>query len=216
MILRRVDDSFCDPLELRGDSLLGVPGLVDAIVAGNVKVANALGSGLIETAAIMPFLPGLCTTIAWREAQTSVSRDLVVRADVRARLGAQPSRLRGGETGVSLTRYGTGLWGRTPARREGQVCRAIAGPPARVCGAGAGRFVHCAGVGQRMSQLAQRGAAHLRAQYRQRVDCDSGRTGTCCRSGRIGRLDAAGRPQQGRMGSVGQPRRYVQYAASAE
>jgi uncharacterized circularly permuted ATP-grasp superfamily protein/uncharacterized alpha-E superfamily protein len=59
VILRRVDDSFCDPLELRSDSLLGVPGLVDAIVAGNVRVANALGSGLIETAAIMPFLPGL-------------------------------------------------------------------------------------------------------------------------------------------------------------
>ncbi len=59
VILRRVDDSFCDPLELRGDSLLGVPGLVDAIVAGNVHVANALGSGLIETAAVMPFLPGL-------------------------------------------------------------------------------------------------------------------------------------------------------------
>ncbi|MDE3105343.1 MAG: circularly permuted type 2 ATP-grasp protein [Acidobacteriota bacterium] len=60
VILRRVDDSFCDPLELRGDSLLGVPGLVDAIVAGNVRVANALGSGVIESAAIMPFLPGLC------------------------------------------------------------------------------------------------------------------------------------------------------------
>ena len=59
VILRRVDDGFCDPLELRGESLLGVPGLVDAIVAGNVVVANALGSGLIESAAIMPFLPGL-------------------------------------------------------------------------------------------------------------------------------------------------------------
>jgi uncharacterized circularly permuted ATP-grasp superfamily protein/uncharacterized alpha-E superfamily protein len=59
VILRRVDDSFCDPLELRSESLLGVPGLVDAIVAGNVTVANALGSGVIETAAIMPFLPGL-------------------------------------------------------------------------------------------------------------------------------------------------------------
>ena len=63
VILRRVDDSFCDPLELRGDSLLGVAGLVDAIVAGNVKVANALGSGLIETAAIMPFLPGLASQL---------------------------------------------------------------------------------------------------------------------------------------------------------
>ena len=59
VILRRVDDSFCDPLDLRGDSFLGVAGLVDAISAGNVVVANALGSGVIETAAIMPFLPGL-------------------------------------------------------------------------------------------------------------------------------------------------------------
>jgi uncharacterized circularly permuted ATP-grasp superfamily protein/uncharacterized alpha-E superfamily protein len=59
VILRRVDDNFCDPLELYSGSLLGVPGLVDAVVAGNVRVANALGSGLIETAAVMPFLPGL-------------------------------------------------------------------------------------------------------------------------------------------------------------
>jgi uncharacterized circularly permuted ATP-grasp superfamily protein/uncharacterized alpha-E superfamily protein len=59
VILRRVDDSFCDPLELRGDSVLGVAGLVDAVCAGNVKVANALGSGVIETAGIMPFLPSL-------------------------------------------------------------------------------------------------------------------------------------------------------------
>ncbi|MBV9407027.1 MAG: circularly permuted type 2 ATP-grasp protein, partial [Acidobacteriaceae bacterium] len=59
VILRRVDDDFCDPLELRPDSFLGVPGLVEAIAAGNVAVANALGTGVIETAAIMPFLPGL-------------------------------------------------------------------------------------------------------------------------------------------------------------
>ncbi len=67
VILRRVDDSSCDPLELRSDSLLGVPGLVDAIVAGNVKVANALGSGVIETAAIMPFLPGLSRKLLGEE-----------------------------------------------------------------------------------------------------------------------------------------------------
>src|SRR6201996_525171 len=61
VILRRVDDSFCDPLELRVDSFLGTAGLVEAIAAGNVRVANALGSGLIESSAIMPFLPGLST-----------------------------------------------------------------------------------------------------------------------------------------------------------
>jgi uncharacterized circularly permuted ATP-grasp superfamily protein/uncharacterized alpha-E superfamily protein len=59
VILRRVDDSFCDPIELRSDSFLGVAGLVEAVRAGNVVVANALGSGLIETSALMPFLPGL-------------------------------------------------------------------------------------------------------------------------------------------------------------
>jgi uncharacterized circularly permuted ATP-grasp superfamily protein/uncharacterized alpha-E superfamily protein len=67
VILRRVDDGFCDPLELRSDSLLGVPGLVDAIVAGNVKVANALGSGVIESAAIMPFLPSLARHLLGEE-----------------------------------------------------------------------------------------------------------------------------------------------------
>jgi uncharacterized circularly permuted ATP-grasp superfamily protein len=60
VILRRVDDSFCDPIELRSNSFLGVAGLVEAVRSGNVTVANALGSGLIETSAFMPFFPGLC------------------------------------------------------------------------------------------------------------------------------------------------------------
>jgi uncharacterized circularly permuted ATP-grasp superfamily protein/uncharacterized alpha-E superfamily protein len=59
VILRRLDDSFCDPIELRSDSFLGVAGLMEAVRAGNVTVANALGSGLIETSAFMPFFPGL-------------------------------------------------------------------------------------------------------------------------------------------------------------
>ena len=60
VILRRVDDDFCDPLELRNDSILGVPGLVEAVRAGNVVMANALGSGLVQSPAFMSFLPGLC------------------------------------------------------------------------------------------------------------------------------------------------------------
>jgi uncharacterized circularly permuted ATP-grasp superfamily protein/uncharacterized alpha-E superfamily protein len=63
VIVRRVDDDFCDPLELRNDSMLGVPGLVEAMRAGNVAVANALGSGLLQSPAFMPFLPGLCRQI---------------------------------------------------------------------------------------------------------------------------------------------------------
>lgn len=60
IVLRRLDDDYCDPLELRGDSFLGVPGLVQAVRAGNVLVANALGSGLAESPALLPYLPLLC------------------------------------------------------------------------------------------------------------------------------------------------------------
>jgi len=67
VILRRMDDGFCDPLELRGESSLGVAGLVQAVRAGRVTVANALGSGVLETAAILPFLPGLCRTLLGEE-----------------------------------------------------------------------------------------------------------------------------------------------------
>lgn len=56
-ILRRLDDDYCDPLELRGDSALGVPGLLGALRAGRVMVSNALGTGVIESAAWLGFLP---------------------------------------------------------------------------------------------------------------------------------------------------------------
>jgi uncharacterized alpha-E superfamily protein len=58
-ILRRLDDDFCDPVELRVDSALGVPGLLAAIRKGNVAVANALGSGVLESAAWLGFLPAI-------------------------------------------------------------------------------------------------------------------------------------------------------------
>jgi uncharacterized circularly permuted ATP-grasp superfamily protein/uncharacterized alpha-E superfamily protein len=59
VIVRRLDDGLCDPLELRPDSGLGVAGLVEAARAGTVAIANALGSGVIETVALGPFLPNL-------------------------------------------------------------------------------------------------------------------------------------------------------------
>ncbi|MEP6883888.1 MAG: circularly permuted type 2 ATP-grasp protein [Gammaproteobacteria bacterium] len=56
-ILRRLDDDFCDPVELRADSALGVPGLISVVRAGRVVIANALGSGVLESAAWMGFMP---------------------------------------------------------------------------------------------------------------------------------------------------------------
>ncbi|MDE2441435.1 MAG: circularly permuted type 2 ATP-grasp protein [Betaproteobacteria bacterium] len=60
VILRRQDDDYCDPLELRGDSALGVPGLLNVARAGRVVMANAMGSGLLASGALMGFLPAIC------------------------------------------------------------------------------------------------------------------------------------------------------------
>jgi uncharacterized circularly permuted ATP-grasp superfamily protein/uncharacterized alpha-E superfamily protein len=60
VILRRVDDDYCDPLELRMDSLLGVPGLVEAARRGQVALGNPLGSGLAQNAGLHAYLPAIC------------------------------------------------------------------------------------------------------------------------------------------------------------
>lgn len=58
IILRRVDDTFCDPLELREDSQLGIPGLLQAVRKGNVAVVNPLGSSILENTGLMAFMHG--------------------------------------------------------------------------------------------------------------------------------------------------------------
>jgi uncharacterized circularly permuted ATP-grasp superfamily protein/uncharacterized alpha-E superfamily protein len=59
LIMRRVSAELCDPLELKTDSLVGVPGLLQAARAGRVTIGNALGSGLVESDAFLSFLPAL-------------------------------------------------------------------------------------------------------------------------------------------------------------
>jgi uncharacterized circularly permuted ATP-grasp superfamily protein/uncharacterized alpha-E superfamily protein len=67
VLLRRIDDEFSDPAALRADSTLGVPGLLTAIRSGNVVLANALGTGVLETPAIMGFLPAICEMLLGAE-----------------------------------------------------------------------------------------------------------------------------------------------------
>lgn len=59
VILRRVDDSFCDPLEFRSASQLGAAGLLEAVRRGNVAIANPLGSSVLENPGLLAFLPRL-------------------------------------------------------------------------------------------------------------------------------------------------------------
>ena len=66
-LIKRLDDAWVDPLEMRPDSRLGVPGLVQAVRAGNVLMANALGSGFLESSALLGFLPALARHLLGEE-----------------------------------------------------------------------------------------------------------------------------------------------------
>jgi uncharacterized circularly permuted ATP-grasp superfamily protein len=59
VIYRRIDDEYLDPLAFRADSLLGVPGLMNAYRAGNVALANAVGNGIADDKAIYAYVPEL-------------------------------------------------------------------------------------------------------------------------------------------------------------
>lgn len=63
VILRRVDAEWCDPLELRSDSRLGVAGLTEAVRRGTVRLVNGLGAGVLENPALLPYLPGACEAL---------------------------------------------------------------------------------------------------------------------------------------------------------
>jgi uncharacterized circularly permuted ATP-grasp superfamily protein/uncharacterized alpha-E superfamily protein len=67
VIFRRLDSDFADPLELRSDSALGIPGLVDVIRAGNIVVANALGGGVVESPALDAYLPNVARALLGEE-----------------------------------------------------------------------------------------------------------------------------------------------------
>lgn len=70
VVLRRVDDAFSDPLELREDSHLGVAGLLDVVRRKNVSVINPVGSGVIENPGLIPFMPAI--------AQYFLNEDLIL------------------------------------------------------------------------------------------------------------------------------------------
>jgi uncharacterized circularly permuted ATP-grasp superfamily protein len=59
VIYRRIDDDFIDPLAFRPDSALGVPGLMSAYQAGNVTLANAVGTGIADDKAVYSFMPAV-------------------------------------------------------------------------------------------------------------------------------------------------------------
>lgn len=102
-IVRRQDAEFCDPLELRADSALGVPGLLDCARQGQVLIANALGAGVLETGALLGFLPAISERLlkqplrmpsvaTWWLGEPAALDDALARLDQLVIKGADPSQ----------------------------------------------------------------------------------------------------------------------------
>ena len=137
VIYRRIDDDFIDPVHFRSDSMLGVPGLVNAVRTGGVALANAIGNGVADDKLIYTYVPDLiryylreepiiANVDTWR-LEEDAAREEVLRSAGRA----------GGQAGRRLGRQGhrdRSAGDRRGARRAAQAGAgrsARAGSPSR-------------------------------------------------------------------------------------
>ena len=104
VIYRRIDDDFIDPLTFRPDSVLGVPGLMSAYQAGNVTLANAVGTGIADDKAIYSFMPEIVKFYLGEEPLLENRADLALPRGRTPRLRARPSAGTGGQGGARLRR----------------------------------------------------------------------------------------------------------------
>ena len=216
VIVRRQDDHFCDPLELHSDSMLGVPGLVQAVRSGTVSVANALGSGLAESPAYAAFLPGLCKELLGEDLKMPTvatwwcgqEKPLAYAVEHLEDLVIKPTFPGTGEDPI----FGAELSG---SERE-QLIAKMRAQPGALCGAGAGGAIDGAGVGRARAAAAASGYARFRGEYGVELLGDAG--GTEPDFGVVeqhGGLDAARRGQQGHLGAGRRAGSGVQFAAAA-
>jgi uncharacterized circularly permuted ATP-grasp superfamily protein len=84
VIYRRVDDDFIDPLVFRSDSSLGIPGIVNSYRAGNVALANSIGTGVADDKAVYAYLPQII--------KYYLGEDMIL-GNVFTYLGSDPSQL---------------------------------------------------------------------------------------------------------------------------
>ena len=103
VIYRRVDDDFLDPVHFRSDSMLGVPGLVNAVRTGGVALANAIGNGVADDKLIYTYVPDLIKYYL-RRIRSSPTSTPGAGGGRSPRGGAGPSRGTGRQAGRRLGR----------------------------------------------------------------------------------------------------------------
>ena len=106
VIYRRIDDDFIDPVHFRSDSMLGVPGLVNAVRDGGVALANAIGNGVADDKLIYTYVPDLIRYYLRAGADHPQRRHLAAGGGRRARRGARPAGRARGQAGRRIRRQG--------------------------------------------------------------------------------------------------------------
>ncbi len=89
VIYRRLDDDFLDPLAFRPDSMLGVPGLMTAYAAGNITLANAVGTGISDDKAVYSYMPEIVKFYLVGRADPEQRADLSLPAEGRPEIRAR-------------------------------------------------------------------------------------------------------------------------------
>ena len=206
VIYRRVDDEFLDPVHFRGDSVLGVAGLVSAMRSGRVTVANAVGNGVADDKLIYSYLPDLIRFYLDEDPILRQRRHLPLCRGRRPAARARPPRRDGRQAGRRLRWQGPGR--RAPGgRRDARpAARPARGRPARVDRPAGRPALDGADLHRRPARPAPRRPAPLRGQ-RRRAGPGAARWPDPRRAagGRARRQLQPGRRLQGHLGALRPP-----------
>ncbi|MGF6777121.1 circularly permuted type 2 ATP-grasp protein [Paraburkholderia sp. GAS334] len=121
VVLRRLDDAFCDPVELRADSTIGVPGLLQVMRAGNVVVSNVPGAGFAESPALHGFMAGIADALldeelvlpdvpTWWCGEDAARADVFAQQDAAFLVPTWPESQRDGPPGMALGAQRLDVW----------------------------------------------------------------------------------------------------------
>ncbi len=204
VIYRRLDDDFLDPVVFRGDSMLGVPGLVNAVRTGGVGLANAIGNGVADDKLIYTYVPDLiryylheeaiiANVDTWRLEEDDAREEVLDRLE---ELVVKPVDGSGGQGHRDRAACHGGGAGRSPPTRDhrsARLDRPARGPT--LDGAHADRGHRRQGRARESdhpTRAAARGSAAVRGQQRRR------HLG-------VARRPHPGRPAGGRAGGEQQP-----------
>ena len=202
VIYRRIDDDFIDPVHFRGDSMLGVPGLVNAVRTGGVGLANAIGNGVADDKLIYTYVPDLIRYYLHAGADHRQRRHLAAGGGRGSRGGAGPARRAGRQAGRRIRRQGD----RDRAPRHGRGARRAPPPrhhrPPRLDRPAGGAAVDRADPDRRCAGTPARGPAAVRGQQRRRHLGAARRLDPGRPAGRRARgQQQPGRRQQGHLGA---------------